>query len=310
MNEHLLCSPIQSDLIYLFLLTRKTQNMRRLPSMNLLVTFEAAARHLSFKMAAEELCVTPSAVGHQIRVLEEEIQTVLFVRLNRSIELTAEGRDYYQKITQGLSILKNATKELAARNTKTTLLIHSIPFITKKILVPKLKVFKARHPALNIRIESQTKRADMSSSNLEITIRQGKADQKGVVYREISPIHVSPVCVPGYMQQGSLSLIRLTSDKHSWSLWQNEWNTPLEFDEVIDCDDLQSVIDMALQGLGMAMGFFPSLNAYLDQQRLECPFPDKMTQLESLYLAYSEQNADHLLIHDFVDWFTELIHSS
>jgi LysR family glycine cleavage system transcriptional activator len=279
----------------------------KLPSMNLLVTFDAAARHLSFKKAAEELFVTPSAVGHQIRVLEQEIQTVLFIRMNRSIELTPEGRDYHQKIAQGLQVLKNATKELITRNSKSSLLIHSIPFITKKILVPKIKDFKARHPGTNIRIESKTKRADLRSSELQIAIRQGKADDKGVVYREITPIHVSPICVPGYLNQGSLSLIRLSSDKHSWALWESEWHTHLQFDEVIDCDDLQSVVDMALQGLGIAMGFFPSLNEYIEQHSLVCPFPDKMSRLDSLYLAYSETNANHPLIHDFVEWFSDLI---
>jgi LysR family glycine cleavage system transcriptional activator len=282
----------------------------KLPSINLLVTFDAAARHLSFKHAAEELFVTPSAVGHQIRVLEQEIQTVLFVRMNRSVELTAEGRDYHQKISQGLQILKNATRDLMTRNSKSSLLIHSIPFITKKILVPKIKDFKASHPGTNIRIESKTRRADLGSSDLQIAIRQGKAEDKDVIYREITPIHVSPICVPGYLNQSSLSLIRLSSDKHSWALWQNEWNTHLQFDEVIDCDDLQSVIDMALQGLGLAMGFFPSLNVYLEQHQLECPFPDKMTRLESLYLAYSKTHAEHPLIHDFVDWFSELISHS
>lgn len=284
--------------------------MRKLPSINLLVTFDAAARHLSFKKAAEELFVTPSAVGHQIRILEQEIQTVLFVRMNRSIELTADGRAYHQKITQGLLILKNATQELCDRNNRSSLLIHSIPFITKKILVPCMKAFKARHPGMNIRIESKTKRSELSLSSLEIAIRQGTADQAGVIYNEISPIRISPICVPGYMNGPSLSLIRLSSDKRSWSLWQKDWDIQLKFDEVIECDDLQSVIDMALQGMGLAMGFFPPINSYIDQQLLERPFPDKMSRLDSLYLAYAESNANHPLILDFIDWFSDILNNS
>ncbi|WP_157954015.1 LysR family transcriptional regulator [Microbulbifer sp. A4B17] len=90
--------------------------MRKLPFANLLVTFDAAARHLSFKEAAEELFITPSAVGHQVRALEKEHQTKLFVRLNRYLELTTIGKQYHRKIAGALQSLRRVTSELLDRS--------------------------------------------------------------------------------------------------------------------------------------------------------------------------------------------------
>ena len=168
--------------------------MRKLPSTNLLVAFDAAARHLSFKKAAEELFVTPSAVGHQIRVLEEELRTQLFVRSNRSITLTRQGAEYHKQIAKALLTLRRATLDLIDNTDQTNLLIHCIPYLTNTLLVPNIKSFKSECPNVNIAIASQVERAPIQSSQLQIAIRHGASSDDGLHYEEITSIEVSPIC--------------------------------------------------------------------------------------------------------------------
>jgi len=284
--------------------------MRKLPSINLLVTFDSAARHLSFKKAAEELFVTPSAVGHQIRVLEKELKTPLFERLNRSIKLTQEGLSYHLKISGALNTLNTATSQLIERNNKTSLLIHSIPYITNTLLVPHIKSFKTLYPELKIGIESKVDRAKLTTSQLQIAIRHGKTEGDGLHYEELTAVHISPVCAPDYIEQTDQkeqSLIQLSTDKYGWQKWLSDWNTSIEPNETLYCDGFQAVIEMAEQGLGLAMGYFPLLAPQVAKGQLVLAFPDKVSQLDSLYLAYSKDNKDDPVITAFVSWFKNII---
>jgi len=274
------------------------------------VTFDSAARHLSFKKAAEELFVTPSAVGHQIRVLEKELKTLLFERLNRSIKLTQEGLAYHQKISGALNTLNTATSQLIQRNHKTSLLIHSIPYITNTLLVPHIKSFKTLYPEMKIGIESKVERAKLAPSQLQIAIRHGKSEDDSLHYEELTAVHISPVCAPDYLEQTrqkEQSLIQLSTDKHSWQKWQSDWNTNIEPNEILHCDGFQAVIEMTEQGLGLAMGYFPILAPQVTKGYLILPYPDKVSQLDSLYLVYSKEDKDDPVVTAFVSWFKNII---
>ncbi|MCO1335877.1 LysR family transcriptional regulator [Microbulbifer sp. OS29] len=281
--------------------------MRKLPSTNLLVTFDAAARHLSFKKAAQELFVTPSAVGHQIRALETELQTKLFVRLNRTIELTHTGRQYHLKIAKSLQVLRHATADLMERDQYKTLTIHSIPFLTNTILAPNIKSFKALHPKLNISIESKLERVSLNPGQLQIAIRYDKEPSDGLCYREISKISISPVCAPGYLKKNRSSQIQLSTDKIGWHKWQADWGSPLAFNETLTCDGLQPVLEMAEQGLGVAMGYFPALTPKVSAGKLELLYPEKFSELAPLYLAFGEPLQGNGVIEDFIDWFKGVV---
>jgi len=284
--------------------------MRKLPSINLLVTFDSAARHLSFKKAAEELFVTPSAIGHQVRMLEKKLKTSLFQRLNRSIKLTPEGLAYHQKISAALNTLNTATLQLIERNDKTSLLIHSIPYITNTLLVPHIKSFKTLYPEMKIGIESKVERANLTPSQLQIAIRHGKNEEDGLHYEELSPVHISPVCAPGYIKQTrqqEQSLIQLSTDKHSWQKWQSDWNTNIEPTETLHCDGFQAVIEMTEQGLGLAMGYFPILGPKVAKGKLILLYPNKVSQVDSLYLAYTKEDRNDPIVKAFVLWFKNII---
>lgn len=279
--------------------------MRKLPSLKLLVTFEAAARHLSFKAAAEELFVTPSAVSHQIRTLEEALKTSLFIRLNRSIELTEEGQSYFAQVEDAIRTLYSATDTLLAKGDQKSLLIHSIPYLTNTYLVPNIKSLKDAHPDMKIAIESRVERArlgDPNRSDIQVAIRHGKGDDDKLVYETISPVRISPVCSPSYDLEQSLTQIKLSTDSMSWLKWQSDWQMPLTFIDEISCDGMQAVVDLTEQNLGIAMGYFPFIDNKLASGELVLAYPGRSSELDALYLTYAKTDRDEAVIAALRSW--------
>lgn len=286
--------------------------MRKLPSIKLLVTFEAAARHLSFKDAANELFVTPSAVSHQVRTLEEALNTTLFIRSNRAIELTQQGQAYFQQISQAIRTIYSATESIMDQSHEQTLLIHSIPYLTNRYIIPNIKSLKSLYPDLKIAIESQVERAQLNEPHqqgLQVGLRHGKTDCDTMLYDEIAPVQISPICSPDYSPDQKLTLIQLSSDSASWDQWQTDWNSTLKFDDVISCDGMQAVIDMTKQGLGIAMGYFPFVNPELSRGSLVLRYPDNVSRLDSLYMVYPEKDRGDPVITALSAWLKTIINA-
>src|SRR6184192_1157575 len=128
----------------------------RLPSLNGLRAFEAAARHLSFTQAASELNVTQTAISHQIRRLEEELGIRLFVRQNRALELTMEARDYLPGIRAAFNDLRLATDRLLQKGNDNVLMISTIASFAAKWLLPRLGTFQEAHPGIDVHITTST----------------------------------------------------------------------------------------------------------------------------------------------------------
>ena len=127
---------------------------RRLPPLNALKAFEAAARHLSFTKAAEELFVTQAAISHQIKTLEEFLGLKLFWRRNRSLLLTEEGQSYFQDIRSIFNSVSEATERLIARSAKGTLTVTMQPSFAIQWLIPRLMQFTELHPDIDVRIKA------------------------------------------------------------------------------------------------------------------------------------------------------------
>jgi LysR family glycine cleavage system transcriptional activator len=279
--------------------------------MNLLVTFDAVARHLSFKVAADELCVSPSAVSHQIRTLEKTLNMALFTRSHRAIALTKEGASYAKAIQQAIAQITQAT-ELLLSNTQTKkLLIHSTPFLTSQYIAPNLKSFKLAYPDVEIAIESQTQRAHFTDANhIQIALRHGKESDSDLVHHQISPVFVSPVCAPDYLDQPRRVKIQLSSDQISWQAWESRWENSLSFDEVLHCDGMQAVLDMAEQGLGIAMGYFPFTAPKIESGALHYVSPQKIAPLDAFYLVHAQKHQNEPIVMAFYDWLKTVIDSA
>lgn len=129
---------------------------KRLPPLNALRVFDAAARHLSFTKAAEELFVTQAAVSHQIKSLEDFLGLKLFRRRNRSLLLTEEGQSYYLDIKEIFSSINEATRKLQARSAKGALTVSLPPSFAIQWLVPRLSGFNSAYPGIDVRIQAVT----------------------------------------------------------------------------------------------------------------------------------------------------------
>ena len=132
--------------------------MSRLPSLNGLRAFEAAARHLSFTKAAEELNVTQTAISHQIKRLEEELGLRLFIRQNRALTLTNEGREYLPGIRAAFQDLRLATERLKRRENENVLTVSTLTSLAAKWLMPRLSKFQELHPSIDVRVTTSTDR--------------------------------------------------------------------------------------------------------------------------------------------------------
>src|SRR5690606_3582519 len=147
---------------------------RRLPPLLATRYFEAAARHLSFTIAAEELFVTQGAISLQIRKLEEFFGTPLFVRHARHIELTPVGQQFYDACKEFLNNLERTVTELTSPGTQQTLTVSTIPTIGTLWLMPRLVSFTSRHPDIEVRVVFDLRPANMHTDNIDVAIRVGR----------------------------------------------------------------------------------------------------------------------------------------
>ncbi|OKL42895.1 LysR substrate-binding domain-containing protein [Pseudovibrio exalbescens] len=171
--------------------------MRKIPSLKALQAFDAAARLGSFSVAAEELNVTPSAISHQVRSLENELGVQLFERVNRSILLTEMGRRYGERVARGFNELEAASNAVDRSARADVLTIHCVPSLAKQWLMPRLPEFQRDNPGFDIRLNASPGAADLLSSEADFDIRFGEYPaQPGVRRVPFPPETMLVLCCP------------------------------------------------------------------------------------------------------------------
>ena len=169
---------------------------RQLPPLNALRAFEAAARHLSFTKAAEELSVTPAAISHQIKALEAQLEVTLFHRLTRALRLTDAGQAAFPKLGEGFDRLAEAAELLRARRSDPTLGVSVPPSFGAKWLVPRLDSFHTAHPDIEVRIDATDRLTDFASDNIQVALRYGPGHYPGHRVERLFGGEMVPVCSP------------------------------------------------------------------------------------------------------------------
>src|SRR5438132_3767486 len=206
--------------------------LRAVPPLNALLAFERAASQLSFRRAARDLALSPSAISHQIRGLEALFGVKLFVRGARSVRLTADGERYLAKVSSALAALQEAGREMLRhrRDGSGELWISALPFFTSTVLIPALADFKRRNPGLTLRIEATHQYADFNASRVDVAIRYGREHSTGLKFEPLVEVRGLPVCAPTLVKGGlrtpkDLSgavLIHLTTQPRAWPAWLKE----------------------------------------------------------------------------------------
>lgn len=194
---------------------------RRLPPLGSLRAFEAAARLQSFKRAAEELSVTPTAVSHQIRLLEAQIGVRLFERQTRRVAMTAEAASLYPVLRDGFDAFAGAIAAIAARRQRRALTLSAPLSFTAKWLVPRVASFRAAYPDLDLRLHASDDPVDLHGGVADAAIRYGRGPYPGLVAERLIENRFAPLCSP------RLGL-RRPEDLRAQSLLHSEWRHPTE----------------------------------------------------------------------------------
>jgi len=173
---------------------------RRLPPLNSLRAFEAAARHLSITKAAEELSVTPAAISHQVKGLEEYLGVPLFRRLNKALLLTDAGQACLPALREGFDLLADAMSIIRAREEGRALTVSVPPSFAAKWLVPRLDHFTQAHPGIDVRIDATLRLIDLHREDVDLAIRYGPGGYEGLHVDQLLSDEVFPVCSPRLME--------------------------------------------------------------------------------------------------------------
>ena len=171
-----------------------------LPPLNALRAFDAAARHLSFKKAAEEMHVTPAAVGHQVKVLEEFLGVALFRRLNRAVALTDAGQACLPDLREAFDRISTAVDRVRALEKRHVLVANVVPSFAVKWLVPRLTRFQDRHPQITVRIETTTDVVDPVRDGVDVAIRYCDGVERNLRGEILFGEEVAPVCAPELLE--------------------------------------------------------------------------------------------------------------
>lgn len=312
----------------------------RLPPLNALRAFEAAARHLSFKKAAEELYVTPAAISHQIKALEDYLGVRLFHRGNRTLALTPVAQASLGKLRAGFTQLAAAAEEMRAYGNTSLLSVSVTPSFANKWLMPRLHRFVAKHPDMDVRITASTKLVDNRTMTLlqdmeladvelgatDVTIRFGSGQYPGFQVEKLSPATVVPVCSP-QLQEGEHPL-REPSDlihhtllhvdpiyrfeyQSYWEIWLEAVGLKGEIDPVrgLHFNHAYLALEAAVDGLGVALTHSILAASDIIAGRLVAPFPQKLSMDLTYYLVYAAETARRPSLVAFRQWLFDEMES-
>ncbi|GER17000.1 transcriptional regulator GcvA [Variovorax boronicumulans] len=199
-----------------------------LPPLNALRAFEAAARHLSVKQAADELCVTSGAVSQLVKTLEQHLGVELFRRVNRGILLTDAGQAYLPPVRNAFRQISDATRRVAVPPETSVLTVSSTPFFASAWLVPRLKSFQEKHPNIDLQVLTSKMPADFSRDGVDVAIRHGLGRYPGLSSQRVLTVEIAPVAALALvrslgMPATPLDLARWPrvndAERKGWAMW-------------------------------------------------------------------------------------------
>lgn len=312
----------------------------RLPPLNALRAFEAAARHLSFKKAADELYVTPAAISHQIKGLEDHLNVRLFHRGNRALALTPVGQAALHKLQIGFNQLILAVEEMRSFDTAPIFNVNVTPSFANKWLMPRLYHFVAKHPDIEVRITASTKLVgsktrtllqdrelgDVEHGNIDVAVRLGFGDFPGFEAEKLFPGQVVSLCSPLFLD--GKQPLRTPSDlaRHTllhvdplymfqqqsyWEIWLESMGLSGVIDPArgMHFNHAYMALEAAVNGLGVALTHTMLAASDITEGRLVIPFHKTLTMDYTYYLIYTQETAQSPSFNAFRKWLFEEINS-
>lgn len=269
---------------------------RPLPPPSWLRTFEAAARHMSFTRAAEDLHVTQSAVSQQIRLLEDRLGEPLFHRLPRSIQLTEAGKAYLPVVRDAFEQLSLGTEQVFGYSRSELVTIRATPGFGEFWLAPRLGDLYATHPEVEVRVTSTIWNAEFMETGVDLEVRYGTDEWPELETRRLTREYLVPVCAPSmaeYLDQdprrlAEVRLLHVDGFRNGWA----EWLHHADAADAVDAgrgshfDTAILPIRLACEGLGIALGRWSLVERHIHDGRLVQPFAVSMPVDEAFYVTW------------------------
>jgi LysR family transcriptional regulator, glycine cleavage system transcriptional activator len=285
----------------------------QLPPLSTLRLFEAAGRRLSFREAASELHVTPSAVSHGIQSLEDWLGVPLFARSTRGLALTAAGEAYLPQVREALRLVAEGAAAIPGRGGMRTVRLTCAPVFALKLLLPRLGEFRALYPGIDVVIDTSPRRLDLAAERIDLGVRMQRGPTPGTIARELLRPRLVPVASPAYVAERlggdkeqfltAGHLLRLTGVTEDWDTWLAAIGhagpiprAPLRFDNV------HLTLEAAMRGYGVAMGRRPTVDEELKSGRL-VTLSDREIEIETgFWLVRAADPNPRSEVLAFADW--------
>lgn len=291
----------------------------QMPALDLFRGFEAAARHLSFTRAAEELFVTQSAVSRQIQSLEERLGVELFIRRNRGLSLTAAGEQMQRAVGQALQTLQSAVERIAPDPRQNLVTVTASVSFCSLWLIPRLTAFRKLHPDVDVRISANNLVLDLDRERIDIGIRYCPVAKAPPGSIRLFGEEILPVCSPALLRDRSRPLKSVSDLKHhvllhlddsdrsipwlTWGVWLESAGVPdLKPAGSLRFSHYDQVINAAIGGQGVAIGRRPLVRYFIEEKSLVVPFPLGSVTDRAYFIVRTAATAARSEVKDFVDW--------
>jgi len=290
----------------------------QLPPLDLLEAFEAAARHLSFTRAADELSLTQSAISRQIAALEERLNVPLFQRLHRALRLTEAGQQLHVTASAVLQQLHSVTEQLRQTPRQKTVVVTTTPGFAGLWLIPRLTSFTTAHPDVDVRISAGLKLVNLERDGVDLAVRYCATSNAGPQAVKLFGEVMTPVCSPALHKQAGKPLKRpedlqhhtlLHTETHNdahvpeWSLWLRAMQIErLKSAGSLHFSDYDQMIQAAIRGQGVALGRIPLVSHLIKERKLVAPFGHKMASPHGYHLLRSMASERKPEVNDFAEW--------
>ena len=293
---------------------------RPLPPLNALRAFEATARHLSFTLAAEELSVTPAALSHQIKGLEEFLGQRLFLRKVRAIELTAAGLALYPGLHAAFLQIRQSVELVDRAPNDKVLVVSAPPGFTAKWLAPRLYRFLTANPGIDARISATQALANFTTDGVDVAIRNSRTEVRGLWSKPLIGITLLPVASPrlvaehGLASPSDLAKVSLIHDDllgsltglPTWSDWLAEAGVEgINLARGLRFSSPDHALEAAVEGAGVLLAHKALAHDDLRTGRLVAPFALELATERTFQLVYPETHARRPAVKAFTAWILE-----
>lgn len=287
---------------------------RHLPPLNALKSFEAAARTGSFRDAAEELHVSHSAVSHQIKKLEEYLETELFVRHPRSVELTRAGKNYFLVLKEAFDRIAEGTKVLLKPTERNVLTIQTYSSFAIRWLIQRLPAFSKEFPTYQVRLNTSQQDVDFNNQDIDLAIMIGHPESKDLFFEYLFSPEMFPVCAPALLEGETPlkdpkdlrkhTVLQVYPSERDWHIWLAKHKVAdIDLAAGLNLDSYDHALKTAVRGMGIALGMQPYVQEDLDSGLLVRPFGKlSVAAPGNWYLVCPTEKRTSKKVRDFRSW--------